>query len=582
MKRINLRKIRVVFLTVLLVGWGSEVAFAGNIQPNSLAYGENIGWINFSPAQGPGVTVTDSAVTGDAWGENVGWINLNPSTGGVVNDGAGHLSGYGWGENIGWINFAPTGGGVVIDKTTGKFSGYAWGENIGWINFAPTGSGVTTLWRPTYTLSLIMAGTGLGTVSGAGTYTSGQTATVSATANAGSTFSGWSGPNAAECAGGSVLMNVNKSCTATFNLNLPDLIMTNVTPNAATANQGGTLSVTDTAGNSGTASTAFRIAYHLSGNTTYGDGDDVVISTIRVVTSLGAGASNTATTSLSIPSNAPGGTYHLCAMADSIAQVAESDETNNSLCSTGTVILPSADLLMTAVSTSTTVIAPGKTLPLSNSVKNQGGFSAGSFTIGFYLSVNSNGSTQDVAIAATRTLGSLATGATSTASTTLTIPSTTSLGTYYVCTDADSLNQVAESDEGNNNLCMAGTIQVTLPDLTMTDVTPNALTANKGGTLSVTDTVSNGGASSGAFRIGYHLSPTASYSDPGAVVITTTRTVSSLAAGASSTGTTSLSVPRSTLSGTYYVCTLADSLNVVVETDEGNNTLCSGSQVTVP
>ena len=148
MKRINQLKIPFVLLTTLLVGMRTGMAFAGNMESGSYAYGENIGWINFSPSQGPGVTVTDSAVAGYAWGENIGWINLAPTYGGVVNDGAGHLSGYAWAENVGWINFAPTGGGVTIDPATGVFSGDAWGENIGWINFAPTYGGVTTSWRP--------------------------------------------------------------------------------------------------------------------------------------------------------------------------------------------------------------------------------------------------------------------------------------------------------------------------------------------------------------------------------------------------------------------------------------------------
>jgi len=94
-------------------------ALAGNIDAeDKFAYGENVGWINFDPSQGEGVTVTNSAVTGKAWGENVGWINFNP-----------------------------TGGGVKIDPTTGVFSGLAWGENIGWINFAPNGVPVKTSWR---------------------------------------------------------------------------------------------------------------------------------------------------------------------------------------------------------------------------------------------------------------------------------------------------------------------------------------------------------------------------------------------------------------------------------------------------
>jgi hypothetical protein len=133
-------------------------AHAENIDPDSsgckYAWGENVGWINFKPTQGPGVTVTGTAVTGMAWGENIGWINLNPASGGMVNDGLGHLSGYAWGENVGWINFAPAGGGVTIGSD-GKFTGFAWGENIGWINFSASNTCVKTAWIP------VVPGTGV-------------------------------------------------------------------------------------------------------------------------------------------------------------------------------------------------------------------------------------------------------------------------------------------------------------------------------------------------------------------------------------------------------------------------------------
>jgi len=132
-----------------------------NIDPadngSRYAYGENVGWINFKPTQGPGVTVTDSQVIGYAWGENIGWISLSPPAGGVLNDGNGKLSGFAWGENVGWINFAPFGSGVWINPNSGEFSGYAWGENVGWINFVPKGVPVETSWRggsPVETISV--------------------------------------------------------------------------------------------------------------------------------------------------------------------------------------------------------------------------------------------------------------------------------------------------------------------------------------------------------------------------------------------------------------------------------------------
>lgn len=102
------------------------------------AYGENIGWLNFDPVLGPGVTVTDTALIGYVWGENIGWINLSPAQYGGVGNDNGVLTGYAWGENVGWINFQPLYSGVSllpIDSQRAKFDGWAWGENIGWIHF---------------------------------------------------------------------------------------------------------------------------------------------------------------------------------------------------------------------------------------------------------------------------------------------------------------------------------------------------------------------------------------------------------------------------------------------------------------
>jgi hypothetical protein len=130
-----------------------------NIDPASdghqFAWSENGGWINAEPQGdgGPGVSVSDSSLSGWMWGENLGWISLScANTGtcgtnayGVVNNGFGVLSGFAWSENGGWINFSPTAClpspdcGVRIDPATGYFSGRSWGENVGWITFASAG-----------------------------------------------------------------------------------------------------------------------------------------------------------------------------------------------------------------------------------------------------------------------------------------------------------------------------------------------------------------------------------------------------------------------------------------------------------
>jgi hypothetical protein len=121
-----------------------------NIDPldewSQYAYSGNVGWFNFEPNQGPGVSVSDTHLTGYVWAENIGWINLDPNISdpnvGIKNDGTGRLSGYAWAENVGWLNFNPkvpndsNHYGVTIDDN-GYFHGWVWGENVGWINVEP-------------------------------------------------------------------------------------------------------------------------------------------------------------------------------------------------------------------------------------------------------------------------------------------------------------------------------------------------------------------------------------------------------------------------------------------------------------
>ena len=158
-------------LLAVLVLCACGAVMAENVDPDNdgsqYAWGENIGWCNTEPQGdgGPGMTVTDTGLTGWIWGENIGWISLACSnTGscatkdyGVTNDGAGILAGYAWAENAGWISLSceNTGTcgtasyGVTIDPFTGDFSGRAWGENVGWITFAsggPNPYGVRTAW----------------------------------------------------------------------------------------------------------------------------------------------------------------------------------------------------------------------------------------------------------------------------------------------------------------------------------------------------------------------------------------------------------------------------------------------------
>ncbi len=152
------------FFIIVAMAFTAGLA-AENIDPDNdgsqFAYGENVGWLNFEPDKGVGVTITDSSITGYVWAENIGWINLSPAYGGVFNDGTGLLYGYAWSENAGWIKFTPDNielrqYGVTIDGQ-GSLNGWAWGENIGWIHFSsqsPLPYKVKTSWITACTVGI--------------------------------------------------------------------------------------------------------------------------------------------------------------------------------------------------------------------------------------------------------------------------------------------------------------------------------------------------------------------------------------------------------------------------------------------
>ncbi|SKC83823.1 Listeria/Bacterioides repeat-containing protein/gliding motility-associated C-terminal domain-containing protein [Ohtaekwangia koreensis] len=93
----------------------------------------------------------------------------------------------------------------------------------------------------TYTLSTTATPTVGGTITGAGTYTSGTVVTVKATPATGYTFTGWSGDASGTDATITVTMSGNKSVTANFQADAATptnyILSTTVTPNA-----GGTIS----------------------------------------------------------------------------------------------------------------------------------------------------------------------------------------------------------------------------------------------------------------------------------------------------------------------------------------------------
>jgi len=240
------------------------------------------------------------------------------------------------------------------------------------------------------------------------------------------------------------------------------------------------------------------------------------------------------------------------------------------------------DLVETAVGNPPALAVLGASFSATDTVKNQGAAAAAASATRYYLSADQQKSGGDILIGGTRSVPSLAAGQTSSGSATVTIPSSVPLGAYYLLACADELNAVAETSETNNCLASAAKVNVeTRPDLVETAVDNPPASASRGGTFKVTDTVKNQGTvTAGASATRYYLSLD-TQKGSGDVLLSGSRSVSSLVAGITSRASVNVRILTATPRGTYYLLACADDLGAVAEVNETNNCLASTSRVVV-
>ena len=216
------------------------------------------------------------------------------------------------------------------------------------------------------------------------------------------------------------------------------------------------LDVTNSVQNNGDASAgSFRIGWYLSTNTIISTGDNLVCNVTQSSLTNGFFINKSCTVDLDDVSGLPSGTYYVGVYFDDLADVAESDETDNTAYFSSTIDYegaPNLTLYSGASSiNSFTYDGSSHDLDVTNSVQNNGDASAGSFRIGWYLSTNTIISTGDNLVCNV-TQSSLTNGFFINKSCTVDLDDVSGLpsGTYYVGVYFDDLADVAESDETDN------------------------------------------------------------------------------------------------------------------------------------
>lgn len=226
--------------------------------------------------------------------------------------------------------------------------------------------------------------------------------------------------------------------------------------------------------------------------------------------------------------------------------------------------LTGSDLVVSKLS-SPAVAGAGLPLSVTYATENQGGAGAPSTVTRLYLSHHSTHEDDDVLLRAS-TVTSLGANARREVTTTVTIPSATASGVYYLVAVADDNSQAAEEIENNNARPRYVRIG---PDLTITSLTaPSA--AGVGSSISVTDKVTNsGGGTADPQNMRLFLSTNTKLDATDREL--SVRLVPALAAGEANSATRAVTIPAGTAKGVYYLLARVDSDNEVSEFNETNN-----------
>jgi hypothetical protein len=361
-----------------------------------------------------------------------------------------------------------------------------------------------------------------------------------------------------------------------------DLAATTVPAPPAVAVRGTTIPVGDTTRNVGVARVGETSwTRYLLSTDGVRSGDDVHLGWRSVADLTGGGGTSTGQIAAMVPWSITPGRYFVVACADGPGDLFESNEANNCVASSSRVEIRAEqpNLRASQATGLPTAVARGTTLALTDTVNNTGAAVAGASASRFWLSLDTTiGS--DVALTGTRSVPTLAAGAGSTGSASVTVPGSVRPGAYHVVSCADAAALVAESIESDNCAVTGATVRVTAPDLRVTELSNPPSRVVRGSRFEVQDVTRNvgGAAATEQTTTSYRLSADARKS-AGDFRLVGNRAVPELEAGVSSTGRRLVRVPSTTPVGDYYLIACADESRVVLEGNERNN--CRVSTFTV-
>jgi CARDB len=340
--------------------------------------------------------------------------------------------------------------------------------------------------------------------------------------------------------------------------------------------------------NVGAAATpsAFQLSVVISQNAEFGDADDILVIEGDYPNLVDPGQTEGWYADIQIPAELFDGAYYVGMKIDSADVIDESDEDNNVLFDPDQVIIVgnpmpgNADLSLENALAGAHAVLQGSETGFSFDVKNLAPDAVPAYSVGLYYSTDPTITTADALICTHNDDDGLAGLAEEAVQIDCVVPKL--VGTRYFGAIVDPAGALDELDEDNNVAADADPVTISAPnvDLVMGAVSSNDNTVDTGQLVTLSATVSNGGAdASPGFGVSFYLSTDANITAADKLVCTQAAGAP-LPAGQQTVVSLGCTIPPVS-TGAYWLGAIADPGGLIAETDEGNNDGASAAQLQV-
>ena len=308
---------------------------------------------------------------------------------------------------------------------------------------------------------------------------------------------------------------------------------------------------------------------HLSADTVYDETD--VLLEVCDVPYLAGGESADYIKNVTLSATLGAGNYHILVVLNGPAD--DLNSANNIMSGHQMESGASFDLSISDVSSSSQTLFSGIPFNLNFTLNNSGSSLVPNVDTTFYLSTDALLSADDVFITDVTSAGLQAASSVSVTASSVSIPSGVSSGDYYLIAATDQLDLLPESNETDNSAVGALISVTNSSDLMIESLSSDLSSLAAGESLTINGMVKNVGATDVAsgYTIGVYISGNPVFNS-NAVYLGEWQGTTILTSGASENVSLTVKLPGSKdYIGDRYIHVVADSQEIIAETDETNN-----------